>query len=156
MVGITSVLQFLYPTAVPFVDYQVQVTGADEHITFWNTGSLGAQPSEGFLATTQASGPYLTYVSAPAVLQRARDAAAAAVETDTSAKYKALRGAAAVLVDEINLLRQRDRDRADDVAASTSLADLKTRWAARAALNDRTLAQAKNAIEGKITAGVVD
>jgi hypothetical protein len=86
----------------------------------------------------------------------ARGAATSALEADTSFMWKALRGAAAVLVDEINLLRQRDRDRAVDVAAATSLADLKSRWAARADLTDRTLAQAKTAIENKISAGLVD
>jgi hypothetical protein len=47
----------------------------------------------------------------------------------------------------LNILRTRDRDRSVDVAAATSLADLKTRWAAQSALNDRTLAQAKAAYD---------
>lgn len=38
-----------------------------------------------------------------------------------------------------------------DIAA-TSLADLKTRWAARSALNDLTYAQAKTAIQTNIDA----
>lgn len=67
-----------------------------------------------------------------------------------------LRAIASVLVDELNLLRQRDRDRAIDVAASTSLADLKTRWAARSDLADRTLSQAKTALQNAITSGTAD
>jgi hypothetical protein len=67
-----------------------------------------------------------------------------------------LRAIALVLLDEINTLRQRDRDRSADVAASTSLADLKTRWAARSALNDRNLTQAKQALKDKIDAGSAD
>ena len=92
----------------------------------------------------------------PDINQNAREIAVATIATDASARGKVMRAAAAVLVDEINLLRQRDRDRADDVAAPTSLADLKTRCAARASLTDRTLAQAKTAIQAKITAGAVD
>lgn len=55
-----------------------------------------------------------------------------------------------VLIDEINILRTRDRDRAADVATALSLADLKTLWALRAELTDRTGAQARNAIKNEI------
>lgn len=48
-----------------------------------------------------------------------------------------------IVKDEINVLRQRDRDRSTDVAAASTLANLKTLWAARSTLNDRTLAQLK-------------
>ena len=44
---------------------------------------------------------------------------------------KLMRCFADIVKDEINLLRERDRDRSVDIAAATSLADLKTRWAAR-------------------------
>lgn len=67
-----------------------------------------------------------------------------------------LRAIGSVLVDELNILRQRDRDRAADVAAATSLADLKTRWAARSTLADRTLAQAKQAIKDAANSAATD
>lgn len=67
-----------------------------------------------------------------------------------------LRGLAKIMIDEINTLRQRDRDRSDDVAAATSLADLKTRWAARSTLNDRTLAQAKTAYKALMDGNGLD
>src|SRR5262249_52162610 len=54
-----------------------------------------------------------------------RTDATTAMEMNHDPLWKAIRAAAAVLVDEINLLRQRDRDRSTDVAAATSLADLK-------------------------------
>lgn len=60
------------------------------------------------------------------------------------------------LLDELNILRQRDRDRSTDIAASTSLADLKTRWAARSALSDRTVSQAETAVQNKISSGGAD
>jgi hypothetical protein len=156
MVGMASVLAFSYPSANPPIDYAVVFDGANDHIATWNTSLLGAQPSEATLAATQASAPYQTFIAPAATEQRVRDSSADKVVTDPSAVGRAVRGAAAVLVDEINALRQRDRDRADDVAAATSLADLKVRWAARAALADRTLAQAKSAIQNKITTGVAD
>ncbi len=61
-----------------------------------------------------------------------------------------LRAVVSLVVDEINILRQRDRDRAVDVAAAISLADLKVRWAARSSLADRTYAQARTAIRNFI------
>lgn len=67
-----------------------------------------------------------------------------------------LRALADILKDEINILRKRDRDRSTDVAAATSLADLKTRWAARASLDDRTLSQLKTAIQDRVDSGNVD
>jgi len=67
-----------------------------------------------------------------------------------------LRALADVIKDEINIMRQRDRDRSADVAAAVSLADLKTRWALRSSLDDRTLAQLKTAINNKIDSGSVD
>lgn len=67
-----------------------------------------------------------------------------------------LRGLCKLLIDEINALRERDRDRSVDVAAATSLADLKTRWAARSTLNDRTLAQAKTAYKALMDGNGLD
>lgn len=81
---------------------------------------------------------------------------AAGLVVNTERLYRVLRGILLAAIDEINLLRQRDRDRAADVAAATSLADLKTRWAARAALTDRTAAQAKTAVVNKINSGDAD
>lgn len=63
---------------------------------------------------------------------------------------RVLRAIVVLIIDELNILRTRDRDRAVDVAASTSLADLKTRWAARSTLADRTTAQARTAIRNAI------
>jgi hypothetical protein len=73
--------------------------------------------------------------------------------------YKLLRSVLLVAVDEINLLRGRCRDQDAAVAAATSLADLKTRWAAVASadpLPDRTVQQAYNAVKAKVNSGVPD
>lgn len=131
MTGMASVLAFLYPAAVPAVDYLVRVSGADDHIAFWNP-ALGAQPSEGALATTQASAPYLTYISAPAVLQRKRDAAAADLDSDATAEGRKIRAVLLVALDEINILRS------------------------AAGLSARTANQLRNAVKNKITSGDAD
>lgn len=68
----------------------------------------------------------------------------------------ALRALVLVLVDEINLLRQRDRDRSVDVAGAATLAALKTAWAARPPLADRTGAQARAAIKSHLDSGDAD
>jgi len=67
-----------------------------------------------------------------------------------------LRAIVLVLIDEINTLRSRDRDRAVDVENATSLADLKSRWASRNALDDRTTSQAKTAVKNKINSAQSD
>lgn len=67
-----------------------------------------------------------------------------------------LRATAALLVDELNALRQWNTGLAAAVAAATSLADLKARVALLPALPNRTLAQAVAAVQADITAGSAD
>lgn len=69
---------------------------------------------------------------------------------------KVLRAIVLLVLDEINTLRTRDRDRSADVAAATSLTNLQTRWALRSSLADRTPAQARTAIFNKIDSGSAD
>lgn len=68
----------------------------------------------------------------------------------------ALRCQAKAIVDAINVLRKRDRDRNVDVQAATSLANLKTLWQARQQLDDITLTNAKNAIQACVDQGQAD
>lgn len=72
------------------------------------------------------------------------------------AAYTLLRGVVSVTVDEVNALRQWVTSFKAAVAASSSLADLKTRVAALANTPDRTLAQARTAIKNAIDNGTVD
>lgn len=67
-----------------------------------------------------------------------------------------LRCLAKAVLDEINVLRTRDRDRAVDVATATNLADLKVKWALRSSLDDRTLTQAKTAIQNCVDLKTAD
>jgi len=75
---------------------------------------------------------------------------------DAHSNSKLIRAVFLVALDEVNNLRQRDVDNHADVAAAASLANLQTRWAARAPLAARTIAQFKNAVQSKITAGDAD
>ena len=101
---------------------------------------------------TQAADP----PSTPAqILADLRVAALTYLDSDQGPS-KAERAFILVLIDELNILRQRDRDRSVDVAAATSLANLQTRWAARSALADRDITQVKPAIQAKITSGAAD
>jgi hypothetical protein len=90
------------------------------------------------------------------ILAELRGGAVTQLNTDPSSNAKVIRAVFLVALDEINVLRQRDRDRADDVAAATTFANLKTRWAARASMDDRTIQQFKNAVENKISTGASD
>lgn len=86
----------------------------------------------------------------------ARVQASNGIAADTTALYKVLRAEAALMIDEINTLRQWITSFKAEVAAATTLADLKTRVATLPTLADRTIAQAKTAMQTKISAGAVD
>ena len=79
--------------------------------------------------------------------------------SDPSAPYKLQRAALLLLLDENNLLRQRNRAQDAAIAAATNLADLKSRWATLASnqpMPDRTAAQLRTAVQNKLTAGDAD
>lgn len=87
---------------------------------------------------------------------RLRAEAKALIDATEDRVADLLRAIVLLTVAELNVLRQRDRDRSADVAAATSLDNLKTRWAARTALADRTAAQARQAIKNFLDAGDAD
>lgn len=91
----------------------------------------------------------------PAIALRARAPASAQLDTrdPTGALIRAVAG---VTMDELNAIRQWIEAFKAQVALATTLADLKTRVAALPAMPDRTLTQARTAIQAKITAGAVD
>jgi hypothetical protein len=79
--------------------------------------------------------------------------------SDSDPRFVIARALVLTLLDEVNLLRQRLADQDAAVAAATSLADLKTRWAAVASADpvpQRTAAQAKSAVANKIQSGSAD
>lgn len=108
----------------------------------WPASGSGTVPTE-----AEMNAAWATIGSAAAYqLTQDRSRASALMDAEDGRLWRAV---ALALIDELNILRTRDRDRAADVAAATSLNDLKTRWAARSALNDRTAAQARTAVKDK-------
>ena len=150
---------------VPFFIIYVLVHGAaPDHVRSYD-GQSQAQittllAGEGNTGEFITPNEYLTFIVAhtplPVTVAQLRSEALEELNAGIQAPDKVQRAVYLVALDEINLLRQRDVARSADVAASTSLADLKTRWAARAALDDRTVTQFKTAVQGKITSGLAD
>lgn len=85
--------------------------------------------------------------------QRSR---ATALLADPAGQEKLLRAVLLVLLDELNALREWLTSFKAATAAATTLADLKVRVAALPAMPDRTAAQARSAVAGKITDGSAD
>lgn len=86
-------------------------------------------------------------------LQLLYDAAMAELDTVQSTGLQHLRALIVLLVKELNILRKRDRDRAVDVAGAGTLQALKSAWALRPALADRTGIIARQAMRTEIAAG---
>lgn len=85
-----------------------------------------------------------------------RDAAIIQLNADTSPNSKFIRAIMLILVDEINLLREQfEALKAANTAAST-YAGLKSGIQGLPAMPDRTPAQARNAIQNKISNGSAD
>ncbi len=81
---------------------------------------------------------------------------AASIFNATTAQAKANKAIVQLVVDELNLLRQRDTDLRAQIAAASTLADLKTRVSSMTALSARTLSQALTAIQAAIGSGKAD
>ncbi len=150
MVTLSDAIQVLYPSARPDTgagarDYTIADDGTGPRIAFW-APALGPQPTQAQIdAVTQAQ------VDAAKAVKRRATAAELFVRDDGDGQI--LRAVVLTLVDEINLLRQRLAAQDAVVAAATSLADLKSRWATMASASpvpDRTPVQAKNAIAAKL------
>jgi hypothetical protein len=87
---------------------------------------------------------------------KARNEANNDIDNNKAGLYKSLRAEAKLIVNEINILRQWIVGFKVEVAAATSLADLKTRVATLPNLPDRTFEQAKTAMKNEVMAGSVD
>ena len=149
MVMTADALLVLFPAAVPSADYML----AEDIIGQWNP-AIGPQPTQAQLAA-------VTQAQVDAAKAAIRRAAAAEIfgRTELAGDGQILRAVVLTLVDEINLLRQRLAAQDAVVAAATSLADLKSRWATMASASpvpDRTPVQAKNAIAAKLNSGGAD
>ena len=122
--------------------------GERYRLSFW--ADDGAYWREGIVDYTDAE--WDAILAAEKAARQAAEAVARAVEQNLDEYERRMKAVVLVLVDEINLLRGWITGFKAAVAASTSLADLKTRVAATAAMPDRTREQAKTAIANKVAA----
>lgn len=90
------------------------------------------------------------------VFTKFRARAQAALDQQQQEINGLIRALALVVLDENNILRTWLRDFKTEVAASASLADLKTRVATLPTTSDRTAIQLRNAIKAQISGGKVD
>jgi len=145
--GVIDVLQDIRPGA------QWSMTGTSYSSLNW----IDETQTKPTLAEVQAAqSACQTALTPSGLLAKQRATAISEFQSATDAGVKRDRAIMLILLDELNILRQRDRDRSADVAAATSLADLKTRWAGRSSLTDRTVDQAKTAFQAKIDSGAAD
>lgn len=157
MVTLAQILAYLYQSARPIIDYSVADTGSGQFISYWNAAVLGQQPSQATIDATATDPAFLTWLEShggDATLTYRR--VAKGVINLVEAEKATLRAVAAVATDEINLLRGWIVSFKTQVAASASLADLKTRVASLPNMPDRTLVQFRNAVGAKIDSGAVD
>lgn len=90
---------------------------------------------------------------AAAILALYRSIATAHMTAESDIDWRAV---AAIMIDEINTLRQWTVSFKAEVAAATNLANLQSRVATLPTLTDRTLTQAKTAYENKVDSGAAD
>ncbi len=86
----------------------------------------------------------------------ARRTTASNVSNNSTADGIQMRAIVSILLDELNTLRAWTVSFKAEVAAATTLADLKSRVATLSTLNNRTLTQAKTAYQNKINDGSAD
>lgn len=137
-----SYIKVLYPGAMPTYASVVAGEGGTYTIERWNVAVLGAKPTEAEVLARTAE-----YDAAiPAGLR----AAAKAIVDALDKQGRLERAAAKVMIDEVNDLRAWITSFKAEVAASSSLADLKSRVAGLSAMPARTLTQAKTAIKNAV------
>lgn len=154
----SRVIEYLYPAARPLLDYVLVDRGSGPVIEFWNTGTLGSQPSAQTIATAEASQEFADWLAShggDATLTLRRQAKEA-LDNAVNAQHALDRALVLVLIDEVNALRQWMTSFKAATAAATSLSNLQTRVAALNNMPDRTATQARTAIKNKIDAGDSD
>jgi hypothetical protein len=150
MVSLPSSIQYLHPSAIQLVDYQIIDNGTGPTIELWNTAKLGPQPTaEQLAAVTQAQ------VDA-ARLTRQRNAAKDALASNEQQSNALIRAVVLLMLDEFNAHSAKTNAILDAIDGATSLANLKTAVSAIANLPIRTNQQLRIAIENKLDAGDAD
>ena len=116
--------------------------------------------TEGVIFDFMTQRDYAGYIGTPQILIKsiAEDRADAidSLVNDRHGMAKFIRAVLLTIFDENNNTREWIQSFKSAVAAATSLADLKNRVAALPDMPDRTIAQAKNAVQNKINSGDSD
>lgn len=131
------------------VDLDPNLSQVSGNFIYWkrvSAGTYGMQTAQEIADTDAAIA---------AAIQAARRAEADNVKDDPNADGVKWRALALMLLDEFNVLRQRHEAESAAVAGASSLANLKTAWAAIGSMPDRTIAQMKTAYSNK-TQGPAD
>lgn len=87
---------------------------------------------------------------------RERERAADVIQNSIDKEEKLLKAVLLVALDEVNTIREWLASFKTEVAAATSLSDLKTRVGNLPAMPDRTAAQVKSAVLSKLSSGAAD
>ncbi len=139
-INFIEAVQYLYPGVSFLKDVIVHDDGLGPYLYQWNLP--GEPPTDQQIADAIAAIP-------GAVLTAKRNAAKAIIDNDVP-DGRVERAVIALLVQELNLLREWIESFKSAVAASVSLANLQTRVAALATMSDRTGPQVTNAIKSAI------
>lgn len=118
--------------------------------------SKGATPTQIAAANAIASAADISPAGLAAIELQMNQVAASPQFESVRTESVVLRAIVSILIDEINTLRQAIVARDAVVAGASSLTNLKTGWAAVPTLPNRTLSQAKTAIEDKISSGAAN
>jgi hypothetical protein len=151
MVSLSQKLLYLHPDSIPMVDWVVRDDGAGEFIAFWNN-ALGPQPTQAELdAITEAQ------VIAGAESHFAQQEKASATQSvDDATQIHGNRIERIVISVATSAVKVINNDRTTlgqmnaAVQAATSLADLKTRFAAISFPAQITMQQLKDSIKADI------
>jgi hypothetical protein len=154
---VAKIIQYLYQSARSQIDYQITDSGSGPFISYWNTATLGQQPSQATLDATATSPAFLLWLSThggDAALTLRRQAKEALNQIRENEIL--IRAVAAVTADEINLIREWLTTFKAQTALATNLANFQSRVAGLGNMPERTLAQVRAAVLAKIDAGAVD
>lgn len=138
--NLPAVVEYLHPGAFLQGQVVIQDDGAGPYLKVWNLP--GSPPTDQEIADAIAAIPAATSLASRVAAKNSIDA--------VSTPARLHRAVVSLLVDELNVLRGWTRNFEAAVAASATLAELKTRIANLTDLSDRTNIQAFAAIKAAI------
>jgi hypothetical protein len=151
------VIEYLYPAAVPLRDYALSDVGQGPYISSWNTATLGAQPTEAYLASVEASQAYFDWLAEHGgdVARTARRLAQEALDRSGVELEVLIRAVVIELLGHINTqLAQKHNDLLVWLGTQTALVNRNQLTNFQA--TQPTPAQARTAIKNRVSTGQAD